>query len=78
MSVCVRCPPDCASLKGVHSAPVTTGCLSAFPPLACRLCCFLQEGGEVGGDWWGDTTGEVESGWGRRERKGRATTDYGQ
>lgn len=56
--------PVCVSLNWVQTAPVaaTTVCLSAFPPLCCRLC-FLQEWGEVGGDWWGETTGEVESGW---------------
>lgn len=59
-----RALPACGSLNCVHTAPVaaTTGCLSAFPPLCCRLC-FLHEWGEVGGDWWGETTGDVGSGW---------------
>lgn len=44
--------PVCGSLNCVHAAPAaaTTGCLSVFPPLCCRLC-FLHECGDVGGDW---------------------------
>lgn len=57
--------PGCASLKGGQTTPGTEGCLSTFPPLAWRLC-FLQAWGEVGGDWCGDTTGDVVSGWSQR------------
>lgn len=57
--------PDCASLNGGQTAPATVACRSTVPPLGWRLC-FLQAGGEVGGDWWGDTTGDVASGWGQK------------
>lgn len=57
--------PDCASLNGGHTAPATAACRSTVPPLGWRLC-FLHAGGEVGGDWWGDTTGDVVSGWGQK------------
>ena len=64
MQVCV---PVGASLNCVQTpagAVATAAALSAalLPPLAWRLC-FLQEWGEVGGDWCGETTGDVESDW---------------
>ena len=52
---CVQTPAGAVATAGGRSAAL-------LPPLACRLC-FLQEWGEVGGDWWGETTGDVESGW---------------